>query len=96
MAKPNDIDPHGGVPIGRAWAGVDEFGIGLWYPSPDGTGKPEAVQVNYETVLVVPGIPPQPATIIMRIKSAARLDQIVRDLLKYRKQVWPNEPVNVY
>lgn len=64
---------------------IEEITIGAWTPERDGKGKLEQVHV----MLRLAGVGPP---LVMRFKSAAGLDNFVRDLRTHRNFVWPGEP----
>jgi hypothetical protein len=88
--------PHGGIRPGSPFVAIQEYNVGQWFPTPDGSGKPTAVQVSFDGLAVMPDGDKLEAQMYMRIKSAVAVDDLIRALLRSRKVVWPNEPVNIY
>jgi hypothetical protein len=62
---------------------VDEYEVVEWHPTPDGTGQPTQVHLLLEL--------PQLGTAVVRIKSAAALNQLCEVLQKHGRQVWPEK-----
>lgn len=62
---------------------IDSYHIGSWCPSPDGSGKPEAVALSLE-------IKDFPGELILRLKSPQRVDEMIQALLRHKRDVWPN------
>jgi hypothetical protein len=90
------VEPNSGIAKGTPFVGVEEYSVGQWYATPDGSGKPQAVQLNMDGIFVTPDGQHAQATIYMRLKSSQAVDELCRALLRSRKRVWPNEPINVY
>lgn len=60
---------------------LESFTIGSWCPTPDGSGKPTAVAISLD----VAGV----GDIVVRLKSPERVDEVIRQLLQYKNEVWP-------
>lgn len=60
---------------------LEGYSVGAWCPSLDGTGKPTAVAIT----LQVKGL----GDLVMRLKSPERVDEMVRLLQQYKREVWP-------
>jgi hypothetical protein len=71
---------------------VNSFTVGSWCPTPDGTGKPEAVAVSIEIDMIDMNGNPNPVDIVLRIKSPMELDRFVQMLLRHKREVWPEAP----
>ena len=90
------IEPHGGIDPLSPFIGVVGYDIGQWHPTADGSGKAEAVQMNMNGICKMPSGEGFDTLVVLRFKSADAVDALCRALLRSRKIVWPNEPVNVY
>jgi len=77
--KMSEIHETGRRPLHGAT--IEEYTVGSWCPSNDGSGLPTAVALE----LKVDGLPP----LVMRLKSAKAVDDMVAALLKHRRDVWP-------
>lgn len=60
---------------------IESFTVGSWCPTPDGSGKPEAVAIS----IMVKGL----GDVVMRIKSPMEVDRIIQMLLRHKRDVWP-------
>lgn len=60
---------------------LEGYTIGSWCPTQDGSGKPTAVALS----LQVQGF----GDIVLRLKSPERVDEMVQQLLQYKREVWP-------
>lgn len=61
-------------------ATIEEYTVGSWCPTPDGTGPATAVCIE----LRVDGLPP----LIMRLKTPAAVNKMIAALEKHRDDVW--------
>lgn len=61
---------------------LEGYTVGAWCPSTDGTGKPTAVALS----LQVKGL----GDLVLRLKSPRAVDEMVRLLLQYKGEVWPD------
>lgn len=57
------------------------FTVGSWCPTKDGSGTPTAVAITIQ----VKGL----GDLVMRLKSPERVDDMVKLLLQYKQEVWP-------
>jgi len=79
--KPYKMPPPESNPSLLMGPNIESFTVGSWCPTPDGTGKPEAVAISIKAS----GL----GDIVMRIKSPMELDRIVQMLLRHKRDVWP-------
>ena len=70
---------HGRELFGRT---VKSFSVGEWCPTPDGSGKPEAVAIS---IKLMTG-----EDLVMRIKTPERVDEVIQMLLRHKRSVWPD------
>lgn len=75
------MPPPTNVPIALVGPQIESFTVGSWCPSPDGTGKPEAVAISVN----IKGF----GDLVIRIKSPMELDRVVQMLLRHKRDVWP-------
>jgi hypothetical protein len=69
--------------------GKPEIHIAAWCPDDEAKLPPEQVHL----VFIIPGLEDFP--LICQYKSPDTLGFIIEELIKYRREVWPNaEPVN--
>ena len=59
------------------------YGVAEWHPSPDGSGRPEALLLR----LLLAG-PLDGGEVIMRIKSRAEVNRLIAVLERHRDGVW--------
>lgn len=95
------VVPNGGIDLSSPFLGVEHYDVGQWYPTADGSGKPSAVQFIMQGNVAVPTesrgiVNIGECNVILRLKTAEAVDELCRALIRSRKVVWPNEPVNVY
>lgn len=92
------VSGNSGIKPGLPFVGVEQYDVGQWYPTADGSGKPEAVQLNFRGIAVIPDGQGErfAADVFLRLKTPEAVDEMCRALLRSRKRVWPNDPVNVY
>jgi hypothetical protein len=76
------ISQHGprGIPDGLT---IEEYTVGSWCRSPDGSGKPEAVAL----CLSVKGLA---GPLVMRLKTRRAVDDMIRALKTHRDDVFGN------
>ncbi len=79
--KPYRMPPPESNPVGMIGPKIEEFTVGSWCSSQDGTGKPEAVAISIKVADL--------GDIVMRIKSPMECDRIVQMLLRHKRDVWP-------
>ena len=60
---------------------IEDFSVGAWCPSLDGTGKPTAVAITLKIKSL--------GDLVMRIKTPERVDEIIKLLTLYKEEVWP-------
>lgn len=73
---------------GQAFYDVEQYEVGAWCPTPDGTGKPEQVHVCY----YLRGVD---TPFVLRLKSGDAIEQFIELLTRYAIEVWP-ERFQVY
>lgn len=78
------LPPMGG-PHPLMGLSIDSYTIGSWCPSPDGTGKPEAVAISLK-------LNEFPCDLVLRLKSPSRVDELIQALLRHKRDVWPDAP----
>lgn len=61
------------------------YDVGAWCPTPDGSGKPEAVAMS---IHVDGGL-----EVLLRLKSRAEVNRLVAVLLRHADDVWPEGKV---
>lgn len=72
----------GGEPLfGRT---VKSFTVGSWCPTPDGSGKPEAVALSIELMTG--------EHLVMRLKTPRAVDETIQLLLRHKRDCWPDAP----
>lgn len=59
---------------------VDGYDVGSWCPTPDGSGKPTAVQLTFDLPI---------GKVSMRFKSAGELRRFIGALSRHLADVWP-------
>lgn len=74
------ISRHGPGPIPDGIT-IEEYTVGSWCRSPDGSGKPEAVAL----CLTVKGLP---GPLVMRLKTRRAVDDMIRALKEHRDNVF--------
>lgn len=75
-----DISEHGP----KSFAGtfqIEHYTIGQWCPSPDGSGKPEAIAISFK---IADG-----CEIFFRLKSRHMVNTFIEIMEKHRDEVWP-------
>lgn len=65
---------------------LEGFTVGSWCPTPDGSGKPEAVAITVRVENL--------GDLVLRLKSPERVDEVIRLLQQYKKEVWPEPTVD--
>lgn len=63
---------------------VRQFTVCSWTPTPDGSGPPVAVAIDIELV--------DGEHFVLRMKSAAAVDDTIQALLRHKRHVWPDAP----
>lgn len=63
---------------------VKSFTVGSWCPTPDGSGKPEAVAIGIKLMTN--------EDLVLRIKTPQRVDEVIQMLLRHKREVWPDAP----
>lgn len=66
---------------GRQIQAVEEYGVGSWCPTPDGTGPAEAVVLHYR----IEGL----GEFGLRLKTPERVNELIAMLERHRNDVWP-------
>lgn len=66
-------------------ATIEEYTVGSWCPTNDGTGPATAVAI--ELAIKTKGGDPLP--LIMRLKTPRAVDAMIAALQKHRDDVWP-------
>ena len=61
---------------------LKSYTVGSWCPTSDGSGPPTAVAIT----LAIEGMP----DIVMRLKTPARVDEMIQMLLRHKRDVWPD------
>lgn len=74
----------GGTPLSPAVA-IEEYNVGSWCPTPDGSGKPTAVMLRLKIRLDAL----TPLTVAMRFKTAGELRRFIGALSRHLADVWP-------
>jgi hypothetical protein len=71
-------------PMGQQLVGINVLGftVGDWCPTPDGSGKPEAVGISVQTEHF--------GDIVIRLKTPERVDEVIQMLLRHKRDVWPD------
>ena len=64
---------------------VEGYSVGAWCPTPDGSGKPEAVAISFKVKV---------GDIVLRLKSPRAVDEMIQLLQEYRNEVWPGSEAN--
>jgi hypothetical protein len=72
------------VPVGVAAEGLR---VVEWHSKPGAKGRPECVAI----LMDVPALG-LPGPLVMRLKTAAVLDELVASLVRHRAGVWPGAP----
>jgi hypothetical protein len=62
---------------------ITEFGVGSWCPTPDGSGKPEAVVFHFKTREM------EPVEFCLRLKTRKAVDNLIAMLIEHRDHVFP-------
>lgn len=73
----------------RSLAGVfqiEEYTIGQWCPSPDGSGKPEAIAISFK---IKSPDGDDTCEIFFRLKSRRAVNVFIEIMEKHRDEVWP-------
>lgn len=90
VGKQYDTEEFGATPTPHL-AQVDGFGVGQWCPTPDGTGKPEAVVIYYKTdaldIKLTDGRPV--GQLGLRLKSRHMVNTLISILEHHRDEVFP-------
>lgn len=84
--KGRELPPSSRIP--RQFVGlplIEEYGVGSWCPTPDGTGPAEAVVLHF----LVKGLAEQPIELGIRLWSAAAVNELIAMLERHRNDVWP-------
>jgi hypothetical protein len=73
---------------GKPAVGVEikGYGVAEWCPSPDGSGKPEAVILHFDVGM---GDDKPPISFMFRFKSRSEVNRCVALLLRHADGVWP-------
>lgn len=61
---------------------IVDFSVGEWCPTPDGTGKPEAVAISIRTE--------RHGDLVLRLKTPKAVDNLIQMLLRHKRRVWPD------
>lgn len=61
---------------------VEGYSVGAWCPTQDGSGKPEAVAISFNVARI--------GDIVLRLKNPRAVDEMIRLLEEYKKEVWPD------
>ena len=75
-------EPSAKIPDAQYYEAAPEFNVGSWSPAPAGTINAPTTQVHLRF-----GTPPGFCALI-RFKSAAVLDELIKTLIKHRVDVW--------
>lgn len=67
---------------------LNSYAVGSWCASPDGTGKATAVGLSLE----VQWNGEQTFDLVLRLKSPAAVDTLIQQLLRHKRDVWPDSP----
>jgi hypothetical protein len=72
--------------VGREMFGRDlkSWSVGSWCPTPDGSGRPQAVALSIELETG--------EHLVMRFKTPAAVDETIQALLRHKRDVWPDAP----
>lgn len=60
---------------------IENFAIGAWCPTQDGSGPPSAVSITISVKNM--------GDLVLRLKSPERVDEIIGLLNQYKNEVWP-------
>ena len=60
---------------------IEDFSIGSWCPTSDGTGTPTAVSITLKVKDL--------GDLVIRLKSPERVDEVIQLLRQYKQEVWP-------
>ena len=63
---------------------IKGYTVGSWCPTPDGSGSPTAVAIEFDIGIDVP--------VAIRLKSPEAVDQLIQALLRHKRDVWPDSP----
>ena len=66
-------------------AAIEDYCVGSWCPTPDGTGPATAVALELRLKTRSTEI----VSVIMRLKTPQAVDQMIAALEKHRNDVWP-------
>lgn len=87
----NPFKPNRRLPppsAGRPLRGpnVESMSVGSWCPTQDGTGPPQAVSLSFAVRF---GSDVPTTDIVFRLKTPAKVDELVQMLLRHKRDVWP-------
>lgn len=66
---------------------IEEYAIGSWCPTPDGSGPPEAVSFMF-TVKLGRGSNVTKVPMMLRLRSRRAVMEMIQTLAKHRDDVW--------
>ena len=61
---------------------IKSYGVASWCPTPDGSGKPEAVAIHVD-------LEEGNLSFLVRLKSRGEVNRMVAMLLRHADDVWP-------
>jgi len=67
---------------GRPVAVIEEYEVGSWCPTPDGTGPAEAVVIHFKGLKL-------PVDFAIKMKSRAAVEEMIDALTRHMNDVWP-------
>lgn len=85
-----EIREHGPKACEPTFAQIESYSICQWCPTPDGSGKPEAVVVTFEArglALTINGS--SASGIGLRLKSRHAINTFIEILERHRDEVFP-------
>lgn len=81
----SDIERTGFTPCPAFDGEVDEFGVGAWVPTADGSGKPEMVILHMKLRLPILG----KMQIGLRLQTKDVAEKLITMLREMTDEVWP-------
>ena len=85
--KKRRLPPMNGPVKHLAGLTVKAYTVGSWCPTPDGTGKPEAVTLKIDV-----DIGGEEVGLFLRLKNPRTVDVLIQGLLRHKRDVWPDSP----
>jgi len=80
-----EIREHGPKSLDYPCMPLKEYTVGAWCPTPDGSGPPQAVAIEFK-----PAIPEfEDMSFVFRMRSRKAMNILIEILERYRDEVFP-------